>query len=64
MKKELGKWLMDIAKYLVTAVLITSVCDDIEKRWIIYLAVITSSVFTLGGGLWLIKDSDKNEEEN
>ena len=55
---------MDIAKYLVTAVLITSVCDDIEKRWIIYLAVITSSVFTLGGGLWLIKDSDKNEEEN
>lgn len=64
MKKELGKWLMDIAKYLVTAVLITSVCDDIEKRWIIYLAVITSSVFTLGGGLWLIKDSEKNEEEN
>ena len=64
MKKELGQWLMDIAKYLVTAVLITSVCDDIEKRWIIYLAVITSSVFTLGGGLWLIKDSDKNEEEN
>lgn len=64
MKKELGKWLMDIAKYLVTAVLITSVCDDIEKRWIIYLAVITSSVLTLGGGLWLIKDSDKNEEEN
>ena len=38
--------------------------DNIEKRWIIYLAVITSSVLTLGGGLWLIKDSDKNEEEN
>ena len=64
MKKELGKWLLDVAKYLVTAVLITSACADIEKRWIIYLAVITSSALTLSGGLWLIKDNEKNEKEN
>lgn len=33
MRKELGKWLLDIAKYLVTAVLLASVFSDIEEKW-------------------------------
>jgi len=39
MKKELGKWLMDIAKYLTTAVLLSSVFNDIKDSWIIYFVV-------------------------
>ena len=39
MRKELGKWLMDIAKYLVTAVLLASVFSDITERWIVYVVV-------------------------
>lgn len=30
MKHEFGKWLMDVAKYLVTAVLLASVFSDIQ----------------------------------
>ena len=34
MKKELGKWLMDIAKYIVTALLLSSVFGDMQNPWI------------------------------
>lgn len=39
MRKELGKWLMDIAKYLVTAVLLSSIITDMSNSWILYLSV-------------------------
>lgn len=32
MRKELGKWLMDIAKYITTAVILTSIFGDIQER--------------------------------
>ena len=37
MKKELGKWLMDIAKYITTAVVLTSIFGDVQEKWIIYI---------------------------
>lgn len=48
---------MDIAKYLATAVLLTSVFNDIENAWVIYLSVTISIVITLVGGLWLLRDN-------
>ena len=51
MKKELGKWLLDIAKYLVTAVLLASVFSDIEEKLIIYIVVSIAIIITLGFGL-------------
>jgi len=39
MKKEFGKWLMDIAKYLATAVLLASFFNDLEEKWIVYVSV-------------------------
>ena len=62
MKKELGKWLMDIAKYLVTAVLLASVFIDITEKWIVYVVVSIAIVITLGGGLILLQDKKKKGE--
>ena len=56
MRKEFGKWLMDIAKYLTTAVLLSSVFNDIQESWIIYTSVTFAIVITLTSGLWLIKE--------
>jgi hypothetical protein len=33
MKKEFGKWLMDIAKYMTTALLLSSTFGDMENPW-------------------------------
>lgn len=32
MKKEFGKWLMDIAKYITTAVVLTSIFGEVEQK--------------------------------
>lgn len=51
----MGKWLMDIAKYIVTAVVLSSVFGEIES-WMMYLIGIISIVATLAIGLYLISD--------
>ena len=56
MKKEFGKWLMDIAKYITTAVILTSIFSEIEQEWIIYVGGIVSISITLSVGLWLVRD--------
>jgi hypothetical protein len=61
MRKELGKWLMDIAKYITTAVILTSIFGDVEQKWIIYLGGILAVAFTLGWGLYLVKDKKEGE---
>lgn len=65
MRKEFGKWLMDIAKYITTAFLITSVFGDIPDRIVVYILSIIAVGVSLFGGLWLLKDkkTDKNINE-
>ena len=53
MKKELGKWLMDIAKYITTAVVLSSIFGDVQEKWVIYVGGSLSIVVTLLAGLWL-----------
>lgn len=55
MRKELGKWLMDIAKYIITAVVLSSVFGEIES-WVLYVIGIVSVAATLIIGLYLVSD--------
>lgn len=59
MRKELGKWLMDIAKYITTAVILTSIFGDVDQKWIIYSVGTVSILVTLMAGLRLVKDDKK-----
>ena len=61
MRKELGKWLMDIAKYITTAVILTPIFGEVENKWIIYIGGLLSVIITLSAGLWLVKDKKKGE---
>ena len=58
MKKEFGKWLMDIAKYMVTALLLSSVFADIKKP-IILFCILLASTITLAWGWYLVRDKNK-----
>lgn len=66
MKKEFGKCLMDIAKYLATVVLISSVFSDMGVRGIIYGVGVLTMAILLGVGLVLVKDTpnDKIRKRN
>jgi amino acid permease len=61
MKKELGKWLMDIAKYMATALLLSSAFGDMGNIWVI-ISVIIATALTLFSGLLLVRNKKEEKE--
>lgn len=59
-KQELGKWLMDIAKYFVTAMILTSAFGDLDKPWVIGIST-AAALVTLIFGLLLVRKDRKEE---
>ena len=59
MRKELGKWLMDIAKYMTTALLLSSVFGEMDSPLIVGL-VIFGALLTMLIGLSLVGDKKKS----
>ena len=55
LRKELGKWLMDIAKYIAAAVILSSVFGEAET-WILYIGGSLSVIVALCCGLFLVTD--------
>lgn len=60
MRTELGKWLMDIAKYMVTVLLLSSVFGDMTNLWAVTSAIL-ASLLTLLMGLWLVRNRNKRK---
>ncbi len=59
---EFGKWLLDVAKYMLTALLLANFFGDLKSPAAI-ACVIILTLLVLGLGLWLInKFSDKNNK--
>lgn len=60
MRKELGKWLMDIAKYMTTAILLSSIFNGIEEwAWYVYALIVVAVLVTLFVGLSMVKDKEE-----
>lgn len=62
MKKEFGKWLLDIAKYMVTALLLSTIFADMREPLIMYLVAIFSFVLLIVG-LAVIYNSEQQENK-
>ena len=60
MKEEFGKWLMDIAKYVATAVLLTTIFGGMEQKWLICAIASVVILTTLGMGLWLVRNKKED----
>ena len=61
-QKEVGKWLMDVAKYIATAVVITSIFGGmVNKGWVVAVGLI-AIILMLVCGVILI-DQGKVEQE-
>jgi len=63
MKREFGKWLMDIAKYMVTALLLATIFADMEEPIIVYVVVVLS-IIVLCFGLYWVNEGEKEERRN
>lgn len=61
-KEKVGDYLIDISKYVVTGVVITSLVDDFEGQgWIIYVLGIMVAVAALAFGLMFINRNERKE---
>ena len=58
---EFGKWLMDVAKYILTALLLATFLGDMNSAATI-IASIVLMLGMLGIGLWLVKKSSNNNK--
>jgi len=56
MKKEFGKWLMDVVKYVLTAILLATVFGGMEDKALIFIFGLCIVGITLGWGLFLVSD--------
>lgn len=63
MGKEFGKWLMDIAKYITTAVIISAVFGETEG-WTLYCGASIAVVVSLLCGLALVSNTSLLERYN
>ena len=59
MENEIGKWFMDIAKYVATAFLVSTFLSGFEQKWSMYLAASITVVLCFFIGLYFIKNKKK-----
>ena len=64
MKKEFGKWLLDIAKYIVTAVILSSIFSDLNDKLIVYIISASAVVVSMTFGLLLLKDEKPKKKKS
>ena len=60
MKKEFGKWLLDVAKYITTAVILSSMIGDIKEKDCLYAIALLLVAVSLGWGLYLVSDNNSS----
>ena len=64
MKKVFSLWLLDIAKYVVTAFVLSTVLIDVTHimpRWAFYTACFALVLVIVLGGIYLYKSAEKDE---
>jgi len=61
MKQTFAKWLMDVSKYIFTAILVTALFKGVTDTAVLIFAAVAASLAPLAAGLALIQ-SDENDK--
>ncbi len=59
-QEKFGDWLMDVAKYMFTALVLSSFLTDMKNPWIMGIVIIISFV-VLYIGMLLVKEDKKKK---
>lgn len=62
-KDKFANWLLDIAKYITTAVIISSIFEGIENKWYLLITGFAVVGASLGWGMLLIQDDDQPKKK-
>ncbi|MBQ8066562.1 MAG: hypothetical protein IJ200_13025 [Prevotella sp.] len=64
MKREIGKWFLDIAKYIVTAVILKELFGGFEEKSIVVSVATGTALFAFISGILILRDVDKNDRKD
>jgi hypothetical protein len=60
MKNELAKWLLDIAKYVTTGVILATLFSSLQEKRTIFVIATIIVLVTLSVGIYLLRLDEKN----
>lgn len=60
-KKEFGKFLIDIAKYIITAIVVSSFFKSFGDTWVIYVLGSLVTGLLLTGGFLVLNQSNRKK---
>ena len=63
MDEEIGKWLLDISKYIITAYILSQMFGQEDSTWVVIGAVVVAALLFALGLYCLRKDKDKNNKK-
>ena len=63
MKREFAKWIMDIAKYIVTVVLLTTIPGDTNSP-LVFAVGVAIALACLLWGIWILRSEDEKDKNN
>lgn len=64
MEEEIGKWLLDISKYIITAYILSQMFDKDDNSVWAFIGAVTLAAGLLGIGLLLIKRGKVSNNKN
>ena len=63
MKKTLAKWLLDVSKFIFTAILVTALFKGVTDTAVLIFAAIAASLAPLAAGLALVGSAEDEERK-
>ena len=60
-KQEFGKWFLDVAKYVLTAMLLTAMIDGLSQVWLISVSALVTLLCLTFGAVLMRKGKDEEE---
>lgn len=65
-KQEFGKWFLDVAKYVITAMLLTSMIEGLSQAWIVATTAAVSILCLVFGAvlMWKGREEENRRERN
>lgn len=62
-KQEFGKWFLDVAKYVLTAMLLSSLIEGLSQLWLLTTAVSVTILCLIFGAILLNKGKEEEERK-
>jgi len=60
-KQEFGKWFLDVAKYVLTAMLLTAMIDGLSQIWLICVSAAVTMLCLIFGAVLIRKGKDEED---